>query len=60
MVRGLDVDCGCFGAISRKAGWGVILEDLGMLFLGLCVLFAPQKGLSLKGTVPLDASGPSS
>ncbi len=38
MVRGLDVDCGCFGAIDRKAGWSVILEDLGMLYLGLCVL----------------------
>ena len=60
MVRGLDVDCGCFGAIDRKAGWSVILEDLAMLYLGLCVLLAPQKGLSLKGTVPLDVSGPSS
>lgn len=38
MVRGLDVDCGCFGAVDRKAGWSVILEDLGMLYLGLCVL----------------------
>ena len=38
MVRGLDVDCGCFGALDRKAGLGVILEDLGMLYLGLCLL----------------------
>jgi len=60
MIRGLDVDCGCFGSLSRKSGWSVVLEDLAMLFMGLCVLFAPQKGLSLKGTVPLDASGPSS
>jgi uncharacterized membrane protein YphA (DoxX/SURF4 family) len=43
IVRGLDVDCGCFGAISRKAGFGVILEDLGMLYMGLCVLFGPRK-----------------
>jgi uncharacterized membrane protein YphA (DoxX/SURF4 family) len=56
MARGLDVDCGCFGALDRKAGLSVILEDLAMLYLGLCVLFAPQKGLSLKATVPLDAS----
>jgi uncharacterized membrane protein YphA (DoxX/SURF4 family) len=41
MVRGLDVDCGCFGALSRKAGWSVILEDLAMLYLGLCLLLAP-------------------
>ncbi|MGZ5514942.1 MAG: MauE/DoxX family redox-associated membrane protein [Candidatus Aminicenantales bacterium] len=42
MIRGLDVDCGCFGAIDRKAGLGVILEDLAMLCLGLCVLFQPK------------------
>ena len=41
MIRGLDVDCGCFGAIDRKAGLGVILEDLAMLYLGLCLLFEP-------------------
>jgi succinate-acetate transporter protein len=39
MIRGLDVDCGCFGAVDRKAGWSVVLEDLAMLYLGLCVLF---------------------
>ena len=42
MARGLDVDCGCFGSLSRKSGWGVILEDLGMLFLSLCALFDPR------------------
>ena len=45
MIRGLDVDCGCFGAIDRKAGLGVILEDLAMLYLGLCTLVeAKRKG----------------
>lgn len=43
IARGLDVDCGCFGAISRKSGLGVILEDLGMLFMGLAILFSPAK-----------------
>jgi len=43
MIRGLDIDCGCFGAVDRKAGWSVILEDLAMLYLGLCALFAPEK-----------------
>ncbi len=38
MIRGLDIDCGCFGAVDRKAGWSVILEDLAMLYLGLSVL----------------------
>jgi putative oxidoreductase len=45
MVRGLDIDCGCFGALDRKAGLSVILEDLAMLYLGLCVLLAPKKRL---------------
>jgi putative oxidoreductase len=49
MARGLDVDCGCFGAVSRKSGWGVILEDLAMLYLGLSILFAREKGPSLSG-----------
>jgi putative oxidoreductase len=39
MLRGLDIECGCFGAVDRKAGWSVILEDLAMLYLGLCALF---------------------
>jgi len=43
IVRGLDVDCGCFGALSRKAGLGVILEDVAMLYMALAVLFAPGK-----------------
>jgi len=43
MVRGLDVDCGCFGSLSRKSGWSVVLEDLGMLALGLALLLAPKK-----------------
>jgi uncharacterized membrane protein YphA (DoxX/SURF4 family) len=44
MVRGLDVDCGCFGPGVRKAGWGVILEDLGMLALGLALLVEKRTG----------------
>jgi uncharacterized membrane protein YphA (DoxX/SURF4 family) len=43
MVRGIDVDCGCFGAISRKAGLGAILEDSAMLYMGLSLLFAPER-----------------
>lgn len=46
MARGLDVDCGCFGSLSRKSGWGVVLEDLGMLALGLSILFEGRKKIS--------------
>ncbi len=41
MLRGLDVDCGCFGSLSRKSDWSVILEDLGMLAMGLAILLSP-------------------
>jgi len=46
MARGIDVDCGCFGSLSRKSGWGVIIEDLVMLYLGLCLLLDKKKGQS--------------
>jgi uncharacterized membrane protein YphA (DoxX/SURF4 family) len=50
MARGLDVDCGCFGSLSRKSGWGVVFEDLGMLALGLCLLNEPKS----KSIAPAD------
>lgn len=43
MARGLDIDCGCFGPVDRKSGWSVVLEDLGMLTLGVAIIFAPAK-----------------
>jgi len=43
MVRGLDVECGCFGPAARKAGWSVILEDLAMLALGLGLLLEKRQ-----------------
>jgi len=52
MARGLDVDCGCFGSLSRKSGWSVIFEDLAMLYLGLCILLAPGKGRTKRGLPP--------
>jgi uncharacterized membrane protein YphA (DoxX/SURF4 family) len=55
IARGLDVECGCFGALSRKSGFGVILEDLGMLFMGLVLLFS-KKGQSPSGTAPFGDS----
>jgi len=33
MARGIDTNCGCFGVMSHKADWGLILQDLGLLFL---------------------------
>ena len=43
MIRGLDVDCGCFGAFSRKAGWALLLEDALMLFMVLEVVLSGRR-----------------
>lgn len=43
MVRGIDVDCGCFGSLSRKSGLGVVFEDLAMLLMALSLLLCPTK-----------------
>ncbi|RMD97334.1 MAG: DoxX family membrane protein [Deltaproteobacteria bacterium] len=45
IVRGLEIDCGCFGeAVEESTGWGVILRDLLFLALGLHILlFAPEE-----------------
>jgi putative oxidoreductase len=45
MARGLDVDCGCFGALSRTAGWTLILEDAAMLFMAISLAFSRSKRL---------------
>ncbi len=44
MVRGIDVDCGCFGSLSRRSGVGVIVEDALMLAMGLALLFDRKRG----------------
>ncbi len=43
IARGIDVDCGCFGAVSRKAGWSVVAEDALMLYASLCILLSRRR-----------------
>ena len=52
IVRGLNVDCGCFGALSRTAGWSLVLEDAVMLYMTLCVLLTPGGSRREEGDVP--------
>ncbi|NPV82843.1 MAG: DoxX family membrane protein [Candidatus Aminicenantes bacterium] len=47
MVRGIDVDCGCFGTFSRKADLWLILEDSVWLVLSLVLLFSPANDFCL-------------
>ncbi|MCR4395741.1 MAG: hypothetical protein NUW07_03290 [Candidatus Saccharicenans sp.] len=41
IIRGLDVDCGCFGTFSRRADLWLILEDSLWLAMSLVLLFSP-------------------
>lgn len=47
MLRGIDVDCGCFGTFSRKADLWLILEDSIWLVLSLVLLFSPANDFCL-------------
>lgn len=41
LFRGLDISCGCFYSSGTKliAGWVTIAQDLGLLIIGIQVLF---------------------
>jgi putative oxidoreductase len=41
MMRQLNIDCGCFGpAHSTPVGWNKILEDFGLIVLGIYLFLA--------------------
>jgi len=43
LLRGTDVDCGCFGAIgSTMASWSIYLDPI-LLLLSLTILFASRR-----------------
>ncbi len=43
ILRGLEIDCGCFGAAhATPVGWGKILEDIGLLMLAVHLFFYPK------------------
>lgn len=49
-LRGLEIDCGCFGSASGDEAsslWVDVLRDLGLLALGLQLAFAPPGKLSV-------------
>jgi uncharacterized membrane protein YphA (DoxX/SURF4 family) len=47
MIRGIDVDCGCFGTFSRKADFLLILEDSIWLIMSLVLLFSRENDFCL-------------
>jgi len=39
LARGIDTSCGCFGSLSRRADFSLILTDAVLLFFALTILF---------------------
>jgi uncharacterized membrane protein YphA (DoxX/SURF4 family) len=39
LVRGLDINCGCFTEASRRVGLIFLAEEAGMFFMSLSILF---------------------
>ncbi len=43
IMRGLIIDCGCFGASNdSKVGWLRVIEDIGLLLLGVHIISFTQ------------------
>lgn len=40
LARGIDTSCGCFGSLSRRADFSLILTDAVLLAFALCIFFA--------------------
>jgi uncharacterized membrane protein YphA (DoxX/SURF4 family) len=47
LLRGIDTSCGCFGSLSRKADFTLILTDTVLLFLSLAIFFAGPRPQSM-------------
>lgn len=39
LIRGLKIDCGCFGSAPSPVSWMRIVEDVGFLFLGFHIFY---------------------
>ncbi len=50
LLRGLDITCGCFtqDPDAGKVGWMKVVENTGLIFLGLFTLFSTSVKFSLQ------------
>lgn len=49
-LRGLEIDCGCFGGATTEESpslWSAFFRDAGLLALGLHIVFAPTGRFSV-------------
>jgi len=45
-IRGIDIDCGCFSGVERKANWLAIFEDIGLLGCSVFIFCFDRGGIS--------------
>jgi putative oxidoreductase len=50
LIRGLDIDCGCFGDASAKLGFMKIFENLLLLGAGIILIFFGYDVFTLRKT----------
>ena len=51
VTRGLDIDCGCFSGIERKADWLAVSEDFVLLGCALFIFFFDSARISLASLI---------
>jgi len=58
-LRGLEIDCGCFGSSAGETSnlWLAAARDVGLLVLGLHVALAPPGRFSVDALLRRDRSG---
>lgn len=53
LAQDLKIDCGCFGKDhATPIGWDRVLEDIGLLFLGIHLVVFPFSKWSIEGLRP--------
>ena len=50
-VRGLDIDCGCFGGVERKVGLQAILEDTALFIISASILLLEKDVLNPRNLI---------
>ena len=49
LIRGLDIDCGCFGSLRRSVDYKLLLMDCVLLFFSLNIFLSQYSAKRKKG-----------
>ena len=47
LIRGLDINCGCFTEASRRVGLIFLAEETGLFLMSICIFFFDKGFLSI-------------